>query len=216
MKKITYLEKFVLKNYVNNKIDILDIGFIDDNDNYLSNNHFHKVLCKKASFNKVIGIDSNIKLLKIFKKQGYRCYYANAENFKLNKKFDLILAGNIIEHLYNLEGFIKSLELHLKDNGKLLIWTPNAYSFINFLAIFFKGKRKINPGHTHWQSMETLIILFNNYNFQITKSIFFNPPLVGSLTNKIAILITRFLSFFRPAFSTSIFVELKQTYKKLK
>jgi SAM-dependent methyltransferase len=59
----------------------------------------------------------------------------DAQNFYINKKFDIILAGEVIEHLSNFTGFFMSCKKHLVKGGVLLITTPNPYSFS---AIFSK------------------------------------------------------------------------------
>jgi len=59
----------------------------------------------------------------------------DAQNFNIENKFDLILAGEVIEHLSNFQGFFMSCKKHLVDGGELLITTPNPYSFS---AIFSK------------------------------------------------------------------------------
>ena len=41
------------------------------------------------------------------------------------KSFDLITAGDIVEHIGNLDGFFNSCFSNLKEDGSLLITTPN-------------------------------------------------------------------------------------------
>ena len=51
--------------------------------------------------------------------------------------FDLVFAGEIIEHLIDTDGFITEVYRCLKPNGNLILTTPNLASFENRLRILF-------------------------------------------------------------------------------
>jgi len=64
-------------------------------------------------------------------------YVADFNKDKLpfpNKKFDTIVAGEIIEHIVELPFFIKECRRVLKDDGVLIITTPNATGLSSFLG----------------------------------------------------------------------------------
>jgi len=73
----------------------------------------------------------------------------NAETIKLNRLFDIVTAGDVIEHLHNPGLFLKNMNKHLKLNGYIIIVTPNVKS-IGYLP--FKG----NDYHTCWYCKKTL------------------------------------------------------------
>ena len=58
-----------------------------------------------------------------------RDIYLNSENPPLGK-FDIVLATEVIEHVENPSGFLKSLKNNMSENGILLLTTPAA-EFIN-------------------------------------------------------------------------------------
>lgn len=53
----------------------------------------------------------------------------DAQNFDLGK-FEVIIAGEVIEHLGDLRGFFKSAARNLLPGGRLIITTPNPYSLV--------------------------------------------------------------------------------------
>lgn len=63
--------------------------------------------------------------------------FADAENFQSSKKYDLIFAGEILEHLYNPDGLLASCALSLKSNGYLVITTPNLACIYNRIFLMF-------------------------------------------------------------------------------
>ena len=80
---------------------------------------------------KVVGIDAsekNIKIAKMHaKKNNLKIEYKNTspENLKTNKKFDVILNMEIVEHVEDINFFIKSCSKLLKKNGIMFVATLN-------------------------------------------------------------------------------------------
>ncbi len=80
---------------------------------------------------KVVGIDAssrNIEVAKLHAKENnlkieYLC--TSPENFKPEKKFDVILNMEIVEHVEDLDFFLKSCSNLLSDNGLMFIATIN-------------------------------------------------------------------------------------------
>ena len=112
---------------------ILDLGCADG--------WFGKLL--KDKFNaKVYGTDIGEKMLKIAENRGL---IIKKFDLSVNKWpyesdfFDLIIAGDIIEHIYDTENFVSECKRVLKTNGQLIISTPNINAYHNrFLVIFGK------------------------------------------------------------------------------
>ena len=128
--RIDYLKKniikhFDIKNEKNNKplngVSILDIGC---GGGLLSEPMFRLGA-------KVTGIDASEKNIKIAKfhskKQNLKINYlcTSPDNMKGNEKFDVILNMEIVEHVDNLELFLKKSSSHLKKNGIMFIATLN-------------------------------------------------------------------------------------------
>ena len=128
--RIDYLKKniikhFDIKNEKNNKplngVSILDIGC---GGGLLSEPMFRLGA-------KVTGIDASEKNIKIAKfhskKQNLKINYlcTSPDNMKGKKKFDVILNMEIVEHVDNLDLFLKESSSHLKKNGIMFIATLN-------------------------------------------------------------------------------------------
>jgi len=86
----------------------------------------------------------------------------NAETVKVNKKFDLVVAGEIIEHLNNAGVFLDNMASHLRKGGRIIITTPNVKSLA---YLFFKG----NCEHTCWYCKYTLKELVERHGFKVEK-----------------------------------------------
>ena len=104
-----------------NKINILDIG--------CGGGLLSEPMSRLGA--NVIGIDAsekNIKIAKMHaKKNNLKIEYKNTspENLKTNKKFDVILNMEIVEHVEDVNFFIKSCSKLLKKNGIMFVATLN-------------------------------------------------------------------------------------------
>ena len=126
--RLDYIKRSILeklkKNDVNSQlkdIRILDIGCGGG------------LLCEPLTRlgAKVVGIDASEKNIKIAKthakKSGLKINYfcASPENFIFREKFDVILNMEIIEHVDNVNLFLKESSKFLKKNGIMFIATLN-------------------------------------------------------------------------------------------
>ena len=121
--KESIIENFKLKNKIKplNKINILDIG---------CGGGLLSEPMQRLGAN-VTGIDASIKNIKIAKlhaqknnlKINYLC--SSPEKLKTKKKYDVILNMEIVEHVDDLQFFLKSCSKLLKKNGIMFIATIN-------------------------------------------------------------------------------------------
>ena len=146
---------------------ILDIGCVHHSlENIKSDSWLHGKLTE--NFSTVMGLDFLKEEIQELKKIGYNVEYGNAENFELNEKFDTIVAGELIEHLSNPGKFLDCCRNHLKDNGKLILTTPNPYWIEYTVRRLFK-KLYVNPEHTTLYDEIVLSHLAERHNFEVVE-----------------------------------------------
>lgn len=88
-------------------------------------------------------------------------------------KFDTIISTEVIEHLYNPDGFIEFCKNALQKNGELIISTPyHGYWKNLLLAILGKWDSHHGPtwhgGHIKFWSRKTLSKLLTDKGFAVT------------------------------------------------
>jgi len=88
-----------------------------------------------------------------------RIVYGNMENIQLNRKFEVVVAGDVIEHVSNQGLFLDNIAHHLEPDGELILTTPNA----KWLTVFFKP----NATHTLWHDIYTLQTLLKRHKLSI-------------------------------------------------
>lgn len=110
-------------------LKILDIG--------TSHGREIKKIVKNIKNPQIYGVDIERKAVIQAKKLGITTVLANIEKglpFSSNF-FDLVVANQIIEHIHNVDFFIKEIKRVLKKNGHLLLATENLSSWHNIFAL---------------------------------------------------------------------------------
>ena len=129
---------------------------------------------------KVVGIDAsekNINVAKLHAKKNnldIKYFCTSPENFKINTKFDVILNMEIVEHVEDVDFFLKSCSKLLKKNGVMFVATLNKTlkSYL-FAIIGAEYILKWLPIGTHeWEKFikpEKLIDIMRNHDLKIEK-----------------------------------------------
>lgn len=166
---------------------------------------------KKIGTSKVYGIEIDKKAAGEAKRKGVKVY-----NKDLNKKLplrssfvDVIIANQVIEHLYDTDTFVKEIYRILKPKGYVIVSTNNLASWHNIFALFIGrqpfpsdvcsdssiGKlfalSKCNSeflSHLRIFTYYGLKELFENYSFKVRK-------IVGAGYYPFLGIVSKFLSF---------------------
>jgi len=72
---------------------------------------------------------------------------ADAQDFDFDEPFEVIVAGEVIEHLGNVKGFLDSIFRNLVPGGRLIITTPNPYSIVALRKACAGGLVSNDPYH---------------------------------------------------------------------
>jgi 2-polyprenyl-3-methyl-5-hydroxy-6-metoxy-1,4-benzoquinol methylase len=129
--------------------------------------------------NTVVGIDISSSAVILAKKQGINAININIEESQIPDrlgKFDVIIAGEIIEHIFDTDAFISKLHKALKPNGRLILTTPNLAGLGSRLSLL-AGKKPwmiendiLNgkSGHIRYFTFSELKNLLARQHFQVT------------------------------------------------
>ena len=147
--------------------DILDLGCVDHNpENERSALWLHGTIKKVAA--SVVGLDYYDAGVKHLQALGYDVISADAQNFNFDRKFDVVTAGDLIEHVENPGSMFSCVNNHLEVGGTFVISTPNPWCWKYTLYFWFLGRMdKINQEHVAWYCPETLKLLGKRYGFEV-------------------------------------------------
>jgi hypothetical protein len=147
---------------------VLDIGAYDETAATTKGTDWlHGRIAKVAK--EVVGVDNSTKLQKetrffpnaVMYKHTFESFAAQ-ENLS---RFDIVIAGEFIEHLDNTLAFLSSVKKTPGLSGKTLILsTPNATSLHNVLLALIK-KESAHPDHLQVYSYKTLATILQKAGF---------------------------------------------------
>lgn len=129
----------------------LDIGAVEHDLSYTERPSWkHKQL--KDVCSELTGVDILAEPVLELNKRGYdiRLCDATSDTY-LGKKFDIVVLGDVIEHVSNPINLLHFAARHLKPGGEIITKTPNPY-YIDNIKSAIKNKVFVNFEHLAWYS----------------------------------------------------------------
>lgn len=126
--------------------DVLDIGSVGQTEAY------HLWSQMKTAARSLTGIDTETPT-------DPAIVQGNMETHDFGRQFDVVIAGDVIEHVDNQGLFLDNIRRHLRPDGRLILTTPNA----KWLTVLPRP----NPTHTLWHDRWTLAHLLSRHGFAI-------------------------------------------------
>ena len=116
----------------------------------------------------VVGVDIDAEGIDLLKARGYDVECANVETMNLGRQFDVIVAGEIIEHLPNPGQSLVNLRKHLTPSGRLILSTCNPFDLKQLWKILRYGFVQVHEEHTAWFDPQTLgrLLHMSGYNVE--------------------------------------------------
>lgn len=154
------------------KKNVLDIGC-----------HDGTLLIHINKNNSVHGIEASDYGVKTCRKKGIRMKQMFIEDTSVlpykNRFFDLVIMGEVIEHMFDTDHLLEEISRILKPGGKLLITTPNIASFGRRLLLLV-GKNPLmelspnepqSTGHIRYFTFTIMESLLKKHGFRIVKKL---------------------------------------------
>lgn len=151
----------------------------------------------------VTGVDIENTAIEIARKKLDDVFLANIEEVELPlelQSYDLILLGDVVEHLINPWNVIKKLRLYLRPHGYLLISIPNIQHWRNIVNLIFgkweySGSGMMDITHLRFFTKGTIVRLLENSGFFV-QMIQGNSGTLSNMLNKSTFgLLSGYLSF---------------------
>lgn len=144
-----------------------------------------------------LGVDIDAEGVEALKGMGYQAVCADATVMELERRFDAIVAGELIEHLENPGLFLRNMRRHLAERGVLILSTPNPFYQGQTWKIWRYGRPMVHEDHTHWQDPATLCHLLKRTGLELAEGYWVQPDRGVWKTWK---------RFFRPYFAHGFMV----------
>ncbi len=128
------------------------------------------------------GFDYDQEGIDVLEAKGYtnlfRADLEKLDEVDLDETFDVIIAGEMIEHLNNPGLFLNGIKRFMNADTQLVITTINAYSGMRFLIYGLRGKggevEPVHPDHVAYYSYSTLKLLLERHGFEVGRFAFYD------------------------------------------
>jgi len=156
--KLNWIAKYVAG------AEVLDLGCVCHELDIKDPPWLHGFLAERAA--RVVGVDVLPDAVDELRRRGCTVVCANVETMDLAERFDVVVAGDIIEHLSNTGAFLERVAAHLKPGGVFLVATPNPLNPMRMLRLLTGGRDRANAEHTCWFTGKVLRQLAERYGFE--------------------------------------------------
>lgn len=142
---------------------VLDLGA---GSGYSRLDWFHQLI--RADAAEAVGVELSAEFVAGARSKGVELMQGDAETIRLGRCFDVVFAGELIEHLSCFTGLLDTAKAHLRPGGRLILTTPNAFAFSNFVYRF-GGRAQVHGEHTCWFCEDTLSQLLERHGFSVVE-----------------------------------------------
>ena len=160
---------------------VAHVGFVDEHrlDAKVGQGTWlHARLAESAS--SLVGLDVEEEGVRWAVERGFDAHAVDAQSAEAVAELglepvDVVIAGEVVEHLDAPGPFFAALRQLVREDGLLVVTTPNAYRLLNFLAPV-GGVELVHPDHTAWHSPHTLATLLERSGWGVVGIAYYQNP----------------------------------------
>ncbi len=162
--------------------DVLHVGCSSGRflrDHVARNSHLHGIIAPVAA--SLYGVDIDQGSIEEMRRLGYgNLYVGDAEaldTLDFGKRFDVVLAGDLLEHITRPGALLDGAKALLTDNGRLILSTNNAFG-LHYQIKRWLGRYAEHFEHVGFFSPETLNHMFARHDYRVAdmRGAYTRPP----------------------------------------
>lgn len=127
---------------------VLDVGCVDHLDGDSQTAPLHRALAHTAS--SLVGVDYSLPGIAALTTEGYTVHHFDVTNAGLEDSvgndYEIVIAGEIVEHLLDLGNFFANLRSVVKADGSIYLSTPNPH-YLYFASQAVRARYVDNVDH---------------------------------------------------------------------
>ena len=160
---------------------VVHLGFVDETrmqERVAQGSWLHAQLARVAS--ELVGVDLSEQGVAAAAERGYEVYCADCEDPEAIAALglqpaDVVLAGELIEHVTSPGRLLDAVHQLVGPSGALIVTTPNAFALTNVLAGLARLEL-VNADHVGWQSWRTCRTLLERHGFETDEVLYYPFP----------------------------------------
>jgi SAM-dependent methyltransferase len=160
---------------------------------------------------KVKGFDILVDDVALARADGFDIDVGDAETYLASDTYEVVFAGDLIEHLSNPGLFLNCAYKNLANDGTLVLSTPNTYSLSKLVRVVLRRTNEppVNPEHTFYFTPQTLQQLLVRHGFRVEHVAYCDfdyATIHGSRFKRAQLTVNSLISGWQPQFSQTMVV----------
>jgi len=119
----------------------------------------------------LVGVDSDADGIRLMEQEGFTVRCDDITSMDLKQTFDVILAGEVIEHLVNPGSALQNLGKHLRHKGRLVVTTCNPFYYRQQSKILRHGSIQVHREHVAWYDPLTMMVMLRGAGFSVARGV---------------------------------------------
>lgn len=145
----------VLNQYCRDRV-VLDVGFVAHSVEVMHRAGWEHAIIRDVA-RSCVGVDTATEGVRTAQSWGWDARVVDVTGSEsLDQRFDVIVLGDVIEHVRNLDGLFDFIDRHLDADGDLLIKTPNPRYIGHSLSCVMRPFHPVNADHTCWIGVDQI------------------------------------------------------------
>ena len=157
---------------------------------------------------KLVGIDIDAENIARAARNGIEILEADCQTMKLDRRFDLIVMSDVIEHLDAPGVAVRTLVQHLAPHGRLIITTPNPTHYGTMARAVLGRAPSVYYDHVACFMPEHVQAICNRHGYRLTAVHFFGHidrrTLAHTIKSRAARAVGRLSSRLYPSFLATV------------
>lgn len=164
---------------------VIHLGFVDEGrmtTKHARETWLHEPLSRAAR--ECVGVDLDAHGVELARTLGYEAHVADCQSADSLRALglapaDVVLAGEIIEHLDAPGAFAEAVKTLVAPGGLLVVTTPNGFALTNFVAALL-FRELVHVDHVGWYSWRTLASLLLRHGWRPERFAYYAAPRLRS------------------------------------
>jgi len=174
----------ILLDYVNDKT-VLDLGCVEHEAAVEGKQNWWLHGLIKSRARTVKGVDYDAKAVTALREKGYDICVGDVEDLHLGETYEVIVAGELVEHLTNHRSFFESVKRHLAPGGIVVASVPNANSLNYFMQTLVFGHEVDAWDHACFFTPVTLAVLLRKCGLELAELVLYQPRTIFHHSNRL-------------------------------
>ena len=117
------------------------------------------------------GVDSDAEGIRLMEQEGFTVRCDDITSMDLKRTFDVIIAGEVIEHVVNPGLALVNLGKHLRHQARLIVTTCNPFYYRQQSKILRHGSIQVHRDHVAWYDPLTMIVMLKGAGFSVHRGV---------------------------------------------